>query len=264
MARRGALLLGATLLLAAPGAASQTPPPESIAVIARRTFWVRPVASLLVPGTGQFLAHQDRGAVYVATELYALTRFIQLTIASHRDARRFRDLAFQAARAPFNPTSRDTVFEYFETMQRFVESGQFDRDPGPLFAPELDTTTYNGSVWLLARRTYWRDPNLPPDPSSPEYGRAVLFYEGHAVGPGYEWSWRNAQQELGVFRETMRNSDNAFRDAQDQLGLLLANHLVSAVDAFISRRLSTATRRPTALRTMLSRDAALVSVSVAF
>jgi hypothetical protein len=260
--RAGALLVGAAALLAGRVARGQVP--DSVAVVARRHFWVRPVASLLVPGTGQFLAHQDRGAVYVATELYALTRFIQLTIASHRDAGRFRDLAFQAARAGFNPISRDTVFEYFETMQRFLESGQFDRDPGPVFAPEIDTTTYNGSVWLLARRTYWRDPNMPPDPSTPEYARAMQFYEGHAIGPGYLWSWRNAQQELGVFRETMRHSDDAFRDAQDQLGLLLANHLVSAVDAFVSRRLSSATHRPTELRTTLARDAAAVSISVGF
>ena len=58
---------------------------------------------------------------------------------------------------------------------------------------------------------------------------------------------------MGVYRETIRKSDNAFRQAQDQLGILLANHLVSAVDALISSRLSSVVHRPTTWRTALGR-----------
>jgi hypothetical protein len=219
---------------------------------------------LIVPGTGQLLAHQDRAVIYIGIEVYALTRYLQLTMASHEDANRFRDLAFDVARRDFNPTQRDTVFEYFETMQRYKESGQFDRDPGSGFVPEADTITYNGAVWLTARRTYWRDPNTPPDPQSLEYARAVQFYDSHAVGPGYLWSWHNAGEQMGVYRETIRKSDTAFRQAQDQLGLLLATHLVSAVDALISSRLSSTLHRATTARTALGRSAAAISVSVAF
>jgi hypothetical protein len=271
--RAGALLLGAVALMGGRSGASQVVDStgavgskvvDSTATVKRWHFWVRPVASFLVPGTGQILAHQDRAAIYIGTEAYGLTRFIQLTVSSHRDATRFRDLAFQVARAAFAPARRDTVFEYFETMQRFMESGQFDRDPGPDFAPEVDTTTYNGSVWMTARRTYWQDPNTPPSATSLQYARALQFYETHAVGPGYLWSWRNSEQELSVFRETIRKSDSAFRKAQDQLGILLANHLVSAVDAFISSRLSSAARRPTTLRTALRSTDAVISISVAF
>lgn len=262
--RAGALLLGTVAVLGGPNAASQTKTADSTAAVARARFWVRPVASFLVPGSGQILAHQDRAALYIGTEVYALARFTQLTMASHRDAARFRDLAFQVARSAFAPVRRDTVFEYFETMQRFVESGQFDLDPGPGFAPEADTTTYNGSVWLTARRTYWQDPNTPPAPGSPAYARAVQFYETHAVGPGFLWSWRDAEQQLDVFRETIRKSDGAFRQAQDQLGILLANHLVSAVDALISSRLSSATHRSTTLRAALRRTDTVISISIAF
>jgi hypothetical protein len=260
--RAGALLLAAVALISGRSGASQVM--DSTAAAKRWPFWVRPAASFLVPGAGQILAHQDRAAIYIGTELYGLTRFIQLTIASHRDATRFRDLAFQVARGAFAPARRDTVFEYYETMQRFMESGEFDRDPGSAFMPESDTTTYNGSVWLTARRTYWRDPNAPPDPQSLEYARAVQFYDTHAVGPGYLWSWRNAEQQLSVFRETIKKSDNAFRSAQNQLGILLANHLVSAVDALISNRLSSATNRLTTVRTALDRTSAVISISVAF
>lgn len=212
-------------------------------------MWVRPAASLLVPGSGQLLAGQERGAAYVAVEVYSLVRILQLNDEGRREGDRYRDLAFDVARRTFSPVRRDTVFEYFETMERFSESGLYDRDPGPALLPEIDAATYNGSVWLLARRTFWSDPDLPPDPGSPEYLRAVRFYQDHAVGPNFQWTWRDASLEHGVFRESIRKSDTAFRRVQNMLGVLLANHVVSAVDALISSRLSAAAGRRAALQT---------------
>jgi hypothetical protein len=226
-------------------------------------FWGRPAASLVVPGSGQFLAGQGRGAVYVAVELYSLARLVQLHHEARRDGGRYRDLAFEVARRAFGPIHRDTVFEYFETMERFAESGWYDRDPGPALAPESDPATYNGAVWLLARRTFWLDPAAPPPPDSPEYTRAVRFYQDHAVGPNFLWSWRGASLEQVVFRETIRNSDDAFRNAQSLLGVLLANHVASAVDALISSRLSAAAGRRASLRTTVGHPT-VVRVSLAF
>src|SRR5205809_4085963 len=133
-------------------AADSTPPPLPTA---RGRFWVRPLLSLAVPGAGQLAAHQDRGAVYLAVELYTLARVLQLNHDGNTAGGRFRDLAFDVARRGFTAVRRDTVFEYYEMMERFTESGEFDRDPGPALAPESDPTTFNGSVWLLARRTFW-------------------------------------------------------------------------------------------------------------
>lgn len=243
--------------------APPAPAPPPPAPPRRAPSWVWPAASLVLPGTGQLLARQDRGVVYLAIELYSLARIIQLTHEAQREAAQSRDLAFEVARRAFVATRRDTVFEYYETMERFTESGQFDREPGAAFAPETDTATYNGSVWLLARRTFWPDPNVPPDPMSPEYVRAVQFYQEHAVGPGFVWSWRNKPLEQDVFRETIRRSDDAFRTAQNVVGVLLANHVASAVDALISSRLSAAAGRRTALHTMVGPVTA-VRVSVEF
>ena len=153
------------------------------------------------------------------------------------------------ARRSFNPTRRDTVFEYFETMERFVASGQYNQGPGPALIPENDPGTYNGSMWLLARRTYWEDPNVPPDPTSPQYWKALQFYQARAVGPDFLWSWRNHSLTHEVFRDYIKRSDKAFRRAQNQIGLLLANHVVSAVDALISARLSAAAGRAAEMRT---------------
>lgn len=229
----------------------------------RPGLWARPLASLVVPGSGQLLAGQDRGAVYIAVEVYSLARILQLNDEGRREARRYRDLAFQVARRAFRPVRRDTVFEYFETLERFTESGAYDRDPGPALEPEIDPATYNGSVWLLARRTFWTDPDTPPDPGSPDYTRAVRFYQEHAVGPNFLWTWRDAGLEHGAFRESIRKSDDAFRRVQNLLGVLLANHVVSAVDALISSRLSAAAGRPAELRTTLGPETE-VRVSVAF
>jgi hypothetical protein len=226
---------------------------------------LRPLASLLLPGAGQLLGHQDRGAVYLATEIYLVSRFLQLDREASLDADRFHSLAYDIARRTFGPTRRDTVFEYFEQMERFAESGRYDADPGSAFVPETDTHTYNGSMWLLARRTFWENADTPPDPTSLQYQRALQFYQARAVGPGYQWSWRDHSLEHEVFRETIRRSDDGFRRAQNQVGLLLANHVVSAVDALISSRLAAAAGRPAALHTTVGpRGGARLQVSIAF
>lgn len=210
------------------------------------------------------MAGEDRGAIYIATELFVVSRYLQLDGEGSREAVRFRQLAFDIARRDFFPTQRDTVFEYYEQMEKFTASGVYDADPGSAFVPESDPSTYNGSVWLLARRTYWADPDVPPSPTSLEYQRALQFYQSRAVGPGYQWSWDNASLEQQVFRDAIRRSDNAFRRAQNQLGLLLANHVLSAVDALISSRVAAAVHRPAQLSTTIGHQRAQVVLSVRF
>lgn len=232
---------------------------------ARSRLWLPPIASLVVPGAGQLLTRRDRGLIYLAAEGYVLSRFLQLALGARRGARRYRELAFTVARRGYVTARRDTVFEYYEMMEKFTASGDFDLDPGPGFAPESDSATYNGSVWLLARRTYWADPQSPPPPTSPEYQQALQFYRSHAVGPDFRWSWRGASLEQQEFRATIHASDDSFRRAQNQLGLLLANHLASAIDALISTRLSAGLRRPAEVRTVWGgRRGSSVRVQVAF
>jgi hypothetical protein len=259
-ARRLVLGLALVVAIVQPAAAAQ----RMDTTAASRRVPLRPLASLLVPGAGQLMARQDRGAVYLAAEIYLVSRFLQLDGEASRDANRFRSLAYDVARRGFNRSRRDTVFEYFEQMERFPESGRYDADPGPAFAPEPDTRTYNGSVWLLARRTFWDDPNVPPDPTSLRYINAVQFYQSRAVGPAFQWSWRDHSLEHEIFRETIRRSDDGFRRAQTQVGLILANHVVSAVDALISSRLAAAAGRPAALHTSVGPHGARLQVSIGF
>ncbi len=238
------------------GHAQQQEPPASVLV--------RPLASLIIPGMGQLMAHQDRGAVYIAAEVYLLSRYLQLDHQARVGAHRYQDLAFDVARHAFSPMLRDTMFEYFEQMERFTESGSYDTGPGPAFVPESDPATYNGSVWLLARRTFWADSNVPPDPTSPQYLRALQFYQARAIGPNFQWSWRNHSLEHEVFRDYIGRSDNAFRRAQNQVGLLLANHVLSAVDALISARMSAAAGRGASMRTSVIPGHAEIRFSLEF
>jgi len=255
---RVAALLGAGLGLLGPRAATAQRADSAVTTRA-----LRPLVSLIVPGAGQLMGGQDRGAVYLATEIYLVSRFMQLNREASRESERFHTLAYDIARRAFSPMRRDTVFEYYEQMEKFAESGRYNASPGAGFTPETDLRTYNGSVWLLARRTLWPDPDVLPD--SGLYWRAVDFYRARAVGPGFQWSWRNHSLEHEVFRETIRRSDDGFRRAQNQVGILLANHVVSAVDALISNRLAAVAGRPAEFRTTVGpRRSGRIQISIGF
>jgi hypothetical protein len=131
----------------------------------------------------------------------------------------------------------DGPWPYYEEMGRYIESGVYDAGPPPGLTPESDTTTYNGHIWDLARRTFFEYPDSTPPASSPAYAAALKFYRGRAVGDAFRWSWRDARLEQDVFRASIRASDEAYRSATNYLGAVLLNHLVSVVDAFVATRL---------------------------
>lgn len=238
---------------------------DSATAAARARVWLPPLASLVAPGSGQLIAGRDRGLIYIAAEVFLLSRYLQLQHDGRHGSERYRELAFAVAQRGFTTTRRDTVFEYYETLERFTASGVYDRTPGGALTPEDDPNTYNGQVWLLAQRTFWPDPAHPPAPGTQPYIDAINFYTGHAIGPNFRWSWQGAPLELEEYRATIRASDDAFRSAQNQLGLVLANHLASAVDALISSRLSAGLRRPATLQTTyLGRRGTFVSLQIAF
>jgi hypothetical protein len=197
----------------------------------------------VVPGTGQLIAGNERGALYMVVEAFLLTRLIAQEREGSHSGDQFRDLAFQVARGAFGPTVRDTNFEYFEQMGKYIESGAYNEDPTGAFAPATDPRTYNGNIWALARKTYFANPDSTPSTDSEAYQRALEFYRRRAIGPAFQWSWRNAALEQDLFRQTIAQSDNAYRSAQQELGLLLANHLLSAIDAVITHRLSRGSRK---------------------
>ena len=203
---------------------------------ARSTAWAV-LASAVIPGTGQALLKQDRVVAYLAIEAYSWARYASDAREGRRARASYRNLASEVARRPFSVTRPVGDFDYYERMEKFVESGAFDAVPGGDLDPEPDTTTANGAIWLLARQTYWSNPSNPPPRSSAEYEFAESFYRERAVGPDYRWSWTNARLEYAEFRRTIRRSNNAYRNSLEDLGLVIANHALSTVDAFITVRL---------------------------
>jgi len=204
--------------------------------VAPATAWAV-LASAVLPGTGQALLGQDRFIAYLAVEAFAWARYRADAREGQRARASYRRLASEVARRPFSATRPLGDFEYYERMEKFPESGVFDAIEGGLIEPESDTTTANGAIWLLARQTYWSDPNIPPAVDSPEYARAANFYRERAIRPEYRWSWTNARLEYAEFRRTIRRSNNAYRTSLQDLGLVIANHALSTVDAFITVRL---------------------------
>jgi len=211
------------------------------------------LASAVVPGSGQLLAGKKRGLVYMVAETVLLTWHLRSAAIGRRERNGYRDLAFNVARAPFMPTVRDTAFGYFEDMADFIASGPFDLDPGQELLPPTDESTFNGSIWALARNTFFEDLLNPPRPGSEAYSRALAFYRARAVGPNFTWSWEGDPAAKEAFRRGIDASDDAFRRGTILLGFVLANHLISAVDAHITHRLS-ANRRIVKARTGLVLD----------
>ena len=195
------------------------------------------LASAILPGAGQAMLRQDRAIIYVALEALFLARYVRGTREGNDERDRYRTLASNVARALYSDVRPVGDFEYYERMEKYVESGVYDVLPGGELEPETDTSTFNGATWLLARQTYWADANVSPPRDSPEYARAIAFYAGRAYDRVYRWSWRNAQLEYDEYRQTIRKSNDAYKVAATDLGLLIANHVLSTVDAFVTVRL---------------------------
>lgn len=222
---------------ALPGDAQARAPDTKSARQERGSLWWTPLASAVIPGSGQARLAQDRFVGYLALETYSWARYAVDLREGRRQRNRYRALARDVARAAFPGPKPSGNFDYYERMELFVESGVFDLNPGGVLQPEVDTTTFNGSLWLLARRTFWEDPDVPPPPESVGYRQAIELYTARAARPEFQWSWRNAQLEHDVFRRTIDLSNEAIRRSILDLSVILANHALSTVDAFITLRL---------------------------
>ena len=201
------------------------------------TPWWAPLASAALPGAGQASLGQDRALAYLAVEAYGWLRYASDIREARRQRTGYRDLAARVARANLSDARPLGDFEYYERMEHYVESGVFDAGAEEGLQPETDPESYNGFIWLRARTTFWEDPTTPPPVGSDAYEAAIDYYNGRAIRPEFRWSWRNAQLEQDVFRRTISRSNEAFRRSIQDLGVIIANHALSTVDAYVTVRL---------------------------
>lgn len=230
--RFASLLLAAALLATGATASSgqRLPATRLLAADTGRHRLPAPVIGLLsaaVPGAGEYALHLDRWLPRLAIEAFAWSEYRAHRREARDYERRYRRLACEVARRIVPGECRDTSeFEYYEQMGKWDASGSFDSNPAISgLQPEADTTTYNGSIWKLAQR------------KSASTAAAVAFYETHAIPTSYRWYWGDNTLEQTVYREMIRRGDDAFRSSTRILGLVMANHVTSAVDAFIAARL---------------------------
>jgi len=243
-ARRGCLLaagLGAALLIPAGSEVrAQTRLDARLFASPQDTSGQSPgrvmIASALLPGTGQYMLDSDRWVPYAALEVWAWITYLGRRSDARELARDYRDLAWSVARRVSVGGRSDPSFDYFETMSHWESSGSLDSDPRQAgIQPEVDATTFNGDQWLLAKSLFFPGGFEFP-PGTQPYNRAMQYYLAHAIGPSFAWAWGDSHLEQQAYRELIRRSDEASRTATQLLGLIVVNHLVSAIDALVLAR----------------------------
>jgi hypothetical protein len=192
---------------------------------------------LVVPGLGQARLRQGRTAAYAAVEAFLLLQYGKDLSEAHQNSGDYRQIARTIARRGFVAVPPDTAWQYYEKLSEYIESGAYTLTASGPVVPEIDTLTYNGAQWLLARRQF----GVSLDPSevgSTAYARALALYTSRAVRQPYRWSWRNAQLEKDLYVRTISRTNDAYRRVTIDLSAVIANHLLSAIDAFATVRLT--------------------------
>ena len=195
-----------------------------IAAPNRQPRWYAPLASALVPGSGQFLLGNDRFIAYASVEFLAWWKYFKDSHDQAIQEATFKDIARRVARSHFSTALPDGPWSYYEAMRDFLESGRYSLSDASVI-PETDTTTFNGQKWLLELRTH-------PDSAS-----ALTQYERDAIKPDFQWSWRNAQLQFDLFSRATNLRNEAYLAGVHDLTIIGLNHLLSMVDAFATVRL---------------------------
>ena len=192
--------------------------------------------SALLPGLGQRKLGKGRWLAYLAIEGAAWIAFGHAQWSATDKRGQYQDLAWDVARS-FNGPRVDGGFPYYETMEKFLTSGAFDTDSGtPGIQPEMDPSTFNGRAWSLATEIHF-PPGSDPGPGDPQYEAALADYQIRAYDERFEWSWAGQSAAWTDYMDLIDSSDRSFRRASQFLGVVIANHLLSGVDAFVTARI---------------------------
>jgi hypothetical protein len=220
--------------------------------------------SAVVPGSGQLWRGQKRGFAYIAAEAAAVTAWGFFSNEGHNNEDEYADFARENAREtaanwddywiPIKDRIQPWIkgdWDYYEHMSQYRRSGRYDRDLNSDYhvtsnIRDLDPETewddsFNYRQWGISRINYLR-----PDPENPEVYvgtsadtvAAKEYYAAIAVTEAYAWDW--GPPEFGgtanrnQFARIIDDANSAFRKASFSVGMLLANHVVSTVDAYIS------------------------------
>lgn len=191
--------------------------------------------SAVLPGAGQYVLGQRRSWAYLALEAAGWAFWADRRSAAEDLRTRYRDFAWMEARL-WGGARIDGDFQYYERLSKWPSSGLFDADPMTEgVQPESDAATFNGATWALATGIFLSGDDSVPE-TDPRYRSALEYYRDRAYGPEFLWDWTGKEAEQEEFASLIRRSDDRFRQATNILGLVLVNHAVSMVDAYVSAR----------------------------
>jgi hypothetical protein len=193
------------------------------------------VLSLALPGAGQHVLGQTRKWAYLAIEVAGWAFYLDRHGAGTDLRGQYHDFAWENGRIQ-SGSRVDGDFGYYETIEKWTRSGAFDHDAATAgIQPEPDPATYNGMIWERATELYL--PGGPGVPvSDPSYQAALAYYGEHAYGTAFLWDWSASPAAQSTYADLIRESDNRFRQATTALGVVIANHLLSSADAYLSAR----------------------------
>lgn len=196
------------------------------------------LSSLLLPGLSQYRQGKRRWIAYLGVEVLFAGLYLDARADTRELRTAYRDFAWTRARLGFSEQPRrDGDFEYYERLSKWAASGAWDADPRrDGLQPEPDRSTYNGSIWALAGEIFNLDPSNPE--GSAGYARALEYYRERGYGPSLLWGWQGGSGDQDEFRNLIRDSDRRARDARLGLWIVTANHLLSAIDGFVTARLA--------------------------
>ena len=223
----------ALMLLVASSAALPAQRADSLraGVVRRVPAATAPLMSLIVPGSGQFRQGKERSVIYLTVEALYWWKLSKDVSERRRSSDAYKDLARRVARANYRPRSGDGDWTYYESMRDYLESGNFSMVENGL-QPETDTTTFNGRLWQLIRRT---TPGCTDTNAACSAG--ITRYTQAAIPADLQWSWTNAQLQWDLFKRTTELRNDANHAVQQDVSILVFNHLLSMVDAFAVLRL---------------------------
>jgi hypothetical protein len=209
--------------------------------------------SSALPGVGQWYLGQQRWPAYLAVEVWAWIQFLDWRREGRRLQAQYRDLAWLVARRVSTGRRTDAGWDYYEALVQFRASGAYDADPNRAgIQPEDDSETFNGYVWGLAQEIFLpQDPEIPVEEGSESYQKAFQYYESRAYAPALAWDWGTNNLHREEYATLIREADEALRSSTGMVGVILANHLLSAVDALVSGRLGIAGRSEPSLELRL-------------
>ena len=195
--------------------------------------------SALLPGASQWKMGQRRWIAYLILEGVSWVAFGRARTSAVDLRDRYETLAWDVART-FSGPRVDGDFAYYETLEKFESSGAFDVDPTTSgIQPQTNPSTFNGSTWALAMQIFFA-PGTDPAPGDPQYEDALAFYRAEGYDERFEWTWAGSPGEWDEYGDVIASSDRDFRRASQFAGVVIANHLLSAADGFITARVRAA------------------------